>query len=231
MTVNLAQLIGQIEPTAGLRLRQAYVSAVTTGPPACTIRLGGNATAGDDIPGVRYLRGTHPAAGDTVWVLQTDGTLLIVGVVDAGAWPPAARAYHNASQSIPDNAETTVALNSERFDTTGMHDLVTLNSRITFAVAGLYVVTFTGIFDAAVDYNLAYASLRLGGTTAIATATSLPRTFSVNPLVNVTTVYKFGAGEFVTAVVYQDNTANAARNLLAVGNYSPELTAAWIGLG
>jgi hypothetical protein len=82
--MNLAELIGQTDPASGLRLRQAYVVTVAAGSPAsATVRLGGNASSGDNIAGVRYLKGAMFAAGETVWVLQSAGTLLILGRVAA----------------------------------------------------------------------------------------------------------------------------------------------------
>jgi hypothetical protein len=63
-----------------LRLRQAVVVAAPAAG-LCTIRFGGS-DAADNIAGVRSLVGV--ANGDTVWVLQTGGALLIVGTVDTG---------------------------------------------------------------------------------------------------------------------------------------------------
>lgn len=52
--------------------------------------------------------------------------------------------YHNAYQTIPTNTSmgTAVILNSGYFDTDGMHDNSTNNSRITFKTAGYYLVVF-----------------------------------------------------------------------------------------
>ena len=51
----------------------------------------------------------------------------------------AASVYHNANQSIPAAAWTTLAFNSESVDTAVMHDNSTNNSRITIKKAGVYV--------------------------------------------------------------------------------------------
>ncbi len=57
------------------------------------------------------------------------------------------RAYHNAGQSIPNSVPTALSLNSERWDTDGIHDNVTNNSRLTCKTAGYYSIM------AAVDFT------------------------------------------------------------------------------
>lgn len=157
---------------------------------------------------------------------------------DGAAWqpsphnPPACRVYHDANQSINDNTVTTVAFNSERYDTDSMHDTASNNSRITFNKAGLYLVTFQGRFPAANDFSVADAHIRLNGSTVIAwNSGGRALSGSADLNVGVTTVYKFAAADYVEARVHQDNTANTARNLETVGNYSPEFMATWIGVG
>lgn len=145
--------------------------------------------------------------------------------------PPACRVYNNANQSINDNAETTVAFNSERYDTDGMHDTVTNNSRITFNTAGLYVVSFNGAFPGGADYSVIYAYVRLNGATDIVLDQRTPSTFVANLALLLFTTYKFAAGDYIEVRVYHDNTANTARNLLTVANFTPEFSAVWVGLG
>jgi hypothetical protein len=146
--------------------------------------------------------------------------------------PPACRVYHNADQSFADAARATAAFNSERYDTAAMHDTVTNNSRITMPVAGLYLVTFNGHFIGSSDYNLVDCEIRLNGATTIAVSNSLQHNvITAAPRLVVAFVYKYAAGDYVEARPYQDNTSAAARNLQAVGNYSPEFSATWIGLG
>lgn len=146
--------------------------------------------------------------------------------------PPACRVYHNANQSVNDNTLTLVAFNSERYDTDAMHDTVTNNGRITFNTAGLYIVGFQGRFPAANDFSVAGAYIRLNGSTLIAVNSGgRALTGSSDLHFGVTTTYKFAAADYIEVQVHQDNTANTARNLEAVANYSPEFWATWIGLG
>ena len=144
--------------------------------------------------------------------------------------PPSCRVYHSAAQSIAHATETTAAFNSERFDTNAMHDTATNNSRITFATAGLYLVTFTGKYATAADYTATTCRIRLNGTTYIADGTS-ERNTTIESRIQTTTLYRFAAGDYIEVRLYQANSAAAARNLEVSGNWSPEFMAVWVGLG
>lgn len=74
---DLARMIA--EQGSDLRLRQAIVVGAPAGG-LCTIRFGGT-DAADNIPGVHYLAAADIVNGNTVWVLQTGGALLVVGPV------------------------------------------------------------------------------------------------------------------------------------------------------
>lgn len=147
--------------------------------------------------------------------------------------PPACRVYHNTTQSIPDATETSVAFNAERFDPTGMHDTATLNGRITIATAGIYVVSFSGEFAAAIDYPHMYALCRKNGTTVVGRSTANRHDSGDGSpaAVSFSFVDKFDAADYLEIRVYQNNTANVARNLMSTNRVSPEFAACWMGLG
>lgn len=171
-------------------------------------------------------------------------TVTTAEFIDAAEWnalvdsinfhsnPPACRVYHTAAQSVPNNTDTVAAFNSERYDTAGLHSTSTNTSRITFPVAGLYLLTFNGEFAAAADYTQTFCYIRLGGATIIGFGnTGAANTVSEARFLNVATTYKFAAAEYVEVVVKQSNSAAAARNLNTAANRSPEFTATWVGLG
>lgn len=181
-------------------------------------------------------RPASPYEGQVIYETDTDRLYTWTGA----AWkqlglnfnPPACRVFHSAAQSVASGALAAVAFDSERFDTDTMHDTVTNNGRITFNTAGLYVVSFSGLFAAASDYTAVYGFLRLNGTTYIAqSGPGSHGTANFNAGITVTTPYKFIAGDFVIVEVTQQNGPAAARNLLATGNYSPEFSAVWVGTG
>jgi hypothetical protein len=145
---------------------------------------------------------------------------------------PSCRVYHNVDQSIAHSTLTTLAFNSERYDTDTMHDTVTNNSRITFTTAGVYVVSLNIEFPTFNDYTLLLAQILLGGATVIAKqnlGTNSQVTENIG--LNVTTLYKFTAGQYVEARVRHVNGVAAARNVSAIGNYSPEFAATRIAIG
>jgi hypothetical protein len=142
---------------------------------------------------------------------------------------PACRVTRTAVQGIPDaGTPTAVAFTSERFDNDGMHDNATNNSRITFISAGIYVVGFHGMLAAAGDYVRAFCIIRLNGATELCRSTAAVAA-TATPQMDVSTVDSFAAGDYVEALVFQDNAANAARNLEQTDRRSPEFYAARIG--
>lgn len=171
------------------------------------------------------------SSGEVVTAAQLNAELR--DWVSALANPPSCRVYHNTTQSLTDNTEATVTFNSERWDTDSMHESVTNPSRVTFNTAGLYVVTFCCQLAAGADYTMAYATLRLNGTTTIAQGINgtIADAGSAGPTLVLSTIYKFAAADYVEVRAYQNNAANTARNILANLNMSPELAAARIGIG
>lgn len=145
--------------------------------------------------------------------------------------PPACRVYHNTTQAITNITETTLAFNSERFDTSAMHDTVTNNSRITMNTAGLYLVSLSFELASAADYRYVMGVIRMNGNWNIALNSSMDNAVAVSPRMTFSTVYKFAAADYVEGRVYFDRTGLAAANVLSNGAWSPELSAVWVGLG
>lgn len=141
----------------------------------------------------------------------------------------ACRVTRTAVQSIPDAVVTAVNFTTERFDNDGMHDNATNNTRITIIHAGIYVVGFHGLFAGAADYNRAFCVIRLNGVTELCRSTPYTTTVSTTPQLDVSTMDEFDAGDYLEALVFQDNTANAARNLEQTDRRSPEFYAGRIG--
>lgn len=172
-------------------------------------------------------RSTSDLITASIW--NTD----LVNNISYLANPPTCRVYHNANVSIADSVYAAVAFNSERHKTiAGMHSTVTNNTRITLTDAGVYVVTFCVGYAAAADYISGRASIRLNGTTEIAEQWAGTQTdANDNYYVSVTTIYKFAANDYIEAMAWQNNSANAARNIMSTGNKTPEFAVMWTGLG
>jgi len=175
---------------------------------------------------------SSPATVVTATTITSTWGNSVKAATDYLANPPACRVYHNTTQSINDVTETTVAFNSERFDTDSMHNTVTNNSRITFNTAGLYEVRFQFQLTSAADYVLIVGVIKANGAASnIATEDFYVGAAGQSARFAVATTYKFAVADYVEARVYQDNTANVARNVLSNAAYSPEFSAVWMGLG
>lgn len=143
----------------------------------------------------------------------------------------ACRVTRTAVQSIPDAAETLVAFTSEDFDTDGMHDTATNNSRITINTAGIYTVSFTGELVGDPTLVRSLATIFLNGTTIIAkdqnneeySSGTIPIRFALS------VIYQFDVSDYITVSLFQDNTGSNALNLSVISDFSPAFAAARIG--
>ena len=136
---------------------------------------------------------------------------------------PAARVYHNAAQSIPNNSLTTLSFNSERYDRGDLHSTATNNSRLTAPEDGIYMIT--GHIEWGANAN---------GTRLIYVTHSVDGTIAGNRIQavsggqqSISTVYEMTGGEYVELGVLQ--TSGGALNVVSSGNDSPEFTMTKIG--
>lgn len=156
----------------------------------------------------------------------------VKAAADYLAGRPSCRVYHNANQSLVDNAQAALAFNSERHDPRGMHDTVTNNSRITITDAGVYMVGGSIEVAAAADYASLYLGILLNGGTFLAVQSmGTHADAAVSPWLTVCTAYKFAAADYVQLMAFQNNTAGAARNVVSNSARSPEFHATWLCLG
>jgi len=137
--------------------------------------------------------------------------------------------YHSVSQSITNATETTLAFDSERWDTDTMHDTVTNNSRITFKTAGLYLLNFSFEFPThGTGYR--YGLIRINGSgNPVAFESKDSASVASGVGFAIASLYKFAVNDYVEARVYQ--TSGGALNVTAAAPYSAEFSAVWVGLG
>ena len=69
----------------------------------------------------------------------------------------------------------------------------------------------------------------MNGTTGLAFQADTPSTANLSHILSVGTIYSFAANDYVELTAYQSNIAVAARNVLALANYSPEFAIAYLG--
>lgn len=134
----------------------------------------------------------------------------------------AVRVTHNTTQSITTGTETSVAFNTERFDTfagsgSTMHDTSTNNTRLTALVAGIYMIG--GGFEWAADPGNTLISIRFNGTTTIA-KTQEAAAGSDTRALTISTLYQLATNDYVELRAFQ--STGAGLNIQSSGNYTPE---------
>jgi hypothetical protein len=142
---------------------------------------------------------------------------------------PAAHVTRTAAQSIPSGFTTTLAFNTERYDTANMHSNATNNSRLTAPVTGIYAVTAQVEWAPDTD-GIREVALEKNGTVPIARVNAV-QSSEVPPVQEVTTEVRLQAGEFVRAVVGQDNSGAVALNVTKDPEYTPEFSMTWLAPG
>lgn len=115
-----------------------------------------------------------------------------------------ARVYRSAVQSIGNAAFTAIQWNNETFDTDGIHDNVTNNTRLTAAVTGKYLVTGHVGFAGSAAGTIRVARILKNGTTGYDRYDALPSATADLGLV-VKALVDLAAADYVELDVYQDS--------------------------
>lgn len=143
--------------------------------------------------------------------------------------PPACRVYNSIAltHTASGSWQALSGLDSERYDTDGMHSTSVNTGRITIKTAGLYVVGGSIEFVAN-TVGIRGLEVMLNGTLTIVNnyfnATSA---FAMS--LQVCTAYKFAVNDYIELVCFQNSGGNLG--IGKVNNLSPEFHATWVGLG
>lgn len=127
---------------------------------------------------------------------------------------PAASAFRSTTQTISTGgAGAAVAMDSELFDTDGMHDTATNTSRVTFNTAGIYFCE--GLSGWSADPVTGAAIIHKNGTAALSRS-QLTADYRV---MGVTCIRSFEIGDYIELVVYQASGGDLT-TLTSAGNHS-----------
>lgn len=141
--------------------------------------------------------------------------------------PPAAKVYHNAAQSMANNAVANVAFNSERYDNDTIHDNVTNNSRLTCQTAGIYDIRAQVEFAHNVT-GIRVLYITLNAITIVAELTLYAINAATVPTaMQVGCQYALSVGDYVIVQVFQNS--GVALNIQASNNYSPDFSMIRVG--
>ena len=128
-----------------------------------------------------------------------------------------ARVYNSTVLSIPNNTDTVLTFNSERWDTDNIHSTVSNTSRLTVQTAGKYYI-YGHINWANNPTGRRYVYLLVNSITVLGTQTA--PTVANNMNQNINTHYSLNAGDYVELLVNQDS--GGTLNVNPIGSYSPE---------
>ena len=135
----------------------------------------------------------------------------------------ACRVYNNGNVTIGTGAQTAITFDSERWDTTGMHEAVTNPSRITFNLGGWYIIGGHAEF-ANHATGVRYLSIRMDGATYIGSARELSPNSLATTVLFVASLYYVSATNYAELMAYQ--TSGGDLTVLQNSQYSPEFWAA-----
>lgn len=177
-----------------------------------------------------YLEGTRaarPAASKNGRIYRATDTGEIF--LDTGAaWIdlikpvlPRARVFHTVAQSIPNATTTTLAFDSERWDTDAIHDPAANNSRLTAKTPGLYVIFGHAQFAAGgTQPGVHQLQIRLNGVDLIAVQ-QLDQVSTANTVrLTVMTEWEMALNDYVELRAFQQ--AGAAKNVDVSPKFTPE---------
>jgi len=136
--------------------------------------------------------------------------------------PPMCRVKQTTGQVVYDAANATLAFDAEDFDTDGMHDNATDNSRITIKTAGVYLVIASVRYTAGVSDDTRISILNNGGNVGI-DERGPNNTRSGQQVMGY---YDLAVSDYLEAQVYQNNSANTARTTDTPYTF---LSAVWLG--
>lgn len=140
--------------------------------------------------------------------------------------PPRCRVYNSADLTIPNNADTPLTFDSERFDTDTMHSTSANTNRITATTAGKYLIGLSIVW-ANNSTGIRNVSMAVNGTTAILSETVVSLSGFSTPI-NVQTFYDLAAGDYVAVTGYQNSGGNLA--ISKAQSFSAEFWATWVSL-
>ena len=136
--------------------------------------------------------------------------------------PPMCKVYQNTGEVINDASNTTLSFDLEYFDTDGMHDNSTNNSRITIVTAGVYLVIGSVRYTTTIDDDTRVSILK--DTVNICIDERGPN--NTRSAQQVMGYFDLDVGEYLELQVYQNNSGSGTRTIDTSYTW---LSAAWIG--
>ena len=136
-----------------------------------------------------------------------------------------ARVHNSAIQTIPNNADTALTFDSERYDNGGLHSTTINPSRLTAQKAGKYLIWGCWcLWPSATGKRFAY--LRVNGATRIATCGAMGSADIVFTD-TISALYHLAVGDYVELVLVQFSGGDLISDVS--WNMYPEFAMQWVG--
>lgn len=157
------------------------------------------------------------------------GTAITAAGINAISDPPRCRLTHSVNQSTTNTVANALAFDTEVVDDGGMHSTSSNTSRITVPTdgGGFYVITGAVEF-AANATGFRDLSIRLNGTTIIATTRNISASSTNTSRLVVTTLYPLADADYVELIAIQ--TSGGALNVNTQADWSPIFSAVWVAV-
>jgi hypothetical protein len=134
------------------------------------------------------------------------------------------RAYNTATVAVAASTDVIIPLNSERWDTHGMHDNAINNSRLTCTVPGTYFIWGSLDWGTGSPYDSWRATAhKLNGTTIISYHSAVPG--NDGTVVEASTIYRLGLGDYVELM----GRSGVVETVQVSAQFSPEAGMQLIG--
>ena len=159
-------------------------------------------------------------------------TLLLFSPLSATRYPVVskqdigARVTNSVSITISTGTLTFLTFDTERYDTDGIHRLLSNTDRLTANTAGKYIITVEVRFDSPVVTGRRQIAIELNGTTIIA-AQEWDTNQNEDTFMSITTIYDMAVTDFVRVRVFQSSGQNI--DAFKSADESPEFSMQRIG--
>lgn len=155
----------------------------------------------------------------------TTGTLSLLAASSNTVRTPAARVWHNATQTLLDNTATILNFNSERYDNDGLHSTTANSSRMVASRPGIWHI------GASVDISSNGAGFRyiaiVVNSNVIAWHAMSAATVSISSLLTIATDWNLSTSDTVSVQVSQNSGGSLQTSTAA--NYGCEFWMHYVG--
>lgn len=141
---------------------------------------------------------------------------------------PSCKAYPSANVSLPNTATTGIPLNTEMWDTDGIHDNVTNNTRLTCRTAGIYLVEGAIWFTGSAAGTQRIMNILVNG--AIINDQQNPAG-TADARLELSCLVKLNVGDYVELAGYQDSGVTMSALATTPAGRGTYLSMVWVGAG